>query len=138
MKKIYIIIIFVLAIPVIGQYDNMCHLFDPPDSVTASTFPWYGNNEYLDSLADVMGYNDSIPQHSIAQSNAEGGFDGVAEVWIPVKAWIHHDNNGNGGISEAEVEQSIRELNNRFNAEYSPDNQAWGHTRIQLYDICQT
>ncbi|MCC5918821.1 MAG: hypothetical protein JJU02_15990 [Cryomorphaceae bacterium] len=138
MKKIYAIFLLAFLSHAIQLKGQFC-LFDlPPDSAVYTNYPWYGNNEYLDSIIDEMGYNDPMPEYSTSQSSIEGGFDNLTEVWIPVKAWIYHENNGNGGISEAEVEESIRYLNNRFNASQIPLplGQASGHTRIQFYIAC--
>lgn len=123
MKNFYTLF-FIFTLVMVKAQDFNCGIINPFDTTDVQNLPWYGYNEYLDSLADIWGYNDPIPQYSVGQSNVEGGFDGLAEVWIPVKAWVYRNNNGSGGITEAEVEESIRELNNRFNGTFDYQGQA--------------
>lgn len=79
------------------------------DTTAYNSRPWIANNQYLLDLVDSIGYGQmAIPK------SASGGFDPMAEYWIPVKVWIYNDDNGDGGITEEEVENSIRRLNEYF------------------------
>jgi hypothetical protein len=82
MKKIYPLILFAFLSPVIHLQGQICLFNLPPDSTVYTNYPWYGNNEYLDSIADVLGYNDPLPQYSTMQSNIEGG---PSNAWLRVR-----------------------------------------------------
>lgn len=101
------------------------------DSTTFVNKPWIGNNQFLIDIADSVGYgNQAIPK------SESGGFDPIAVYWIPVKAWVYNDNNGTGGIDEAEVEESIARLNEFFAGEVNDNGNAHSHTLIQFYLRC--
>ncbi len=101
------------------------------DSLVFLSKPWIGNNQFLLDIADSVGYGQSAVPKS-----ASGGFDPQGAYWIPVKAWVYNDNNGNGGIVEAEVEESIRSLNEYFAGEVNNNGNAHAHMMIQFYLRC--
>jgi hypothetical protein len=79
-----------------------CAVLHPLDTNELVQLPWYGKNEYLDSIAEIWGLNGLILPNSNSSFEAEGGFDIVNQLWIPVKAWVHCNNDGNNCISEFE------------------------------------
>ncbi len=108
---IVLLVIFYLlsCLPLRGQ--STCGTPDIDSTVFISK-PWIGNNKFLEDIVDSVGYGTSAVPKS-----ATGGFDPVALYWVPVKAWVYNDNNGTGGITENEVEESIRLLNEYFSGD---------------------
>lgn len=101
------------------------------DSTVFMKKPWIGNNQFLLDILDSIGYGQTaIPKL------ASGAFDPFAENWIPIKAWVYNDNSGDGGISEAEVEESIEMLNEYFAGEFNNTGNAHSHMLIQFYLRC--
>jgi hypothetical protein len=101
------------------------------DSTVFLSKPWIGNNQFLEDITDSIGYGGASTPKS-----AYGGFDPMAAFWIPVKAWVYNDDNGNGGISEAAVEESVRKLNEYFAGEVNNTGNAHAHILMQFYLRC--
>lgn len=79
------------------------------DSTIFLSKPWIGNNQILIDIADsIDALITPVPK------SGTGVFDPQAIWWIPIKAWVYNDDNGDGGITEAQVENSIRRLNEYF------------------------
>src|SRR5690554_968554 len=130
-KPIVIFLFLVLiGIQARGQTQYACGTGNM-DSAAFVNKPWVGNNQFLLDLIDSVGYGKAIPKSGI-----QGGFDTQAQYWIPVKAWVYNDDNGNGGIDEVEVEASIRRLNEYFAGEVNLTGHASPHTLIQFYLRC--
>lgn len=108
---------------------------EPLDSASFEAQPWFGNNDYLLDLLDSLGYWDG---QNILFENlpVEGGFDIGAKIWIPIKAWVYRNDNGTGGATIEQVEESIRQLNDVFSGRYNNNGQAHPHTMIQFYLTC--
>jgi hypothetical protein len=51
--------------------------------------PWYGNNKYLESLLDSLGYTNNSQR-----------IVGLDRVWfkVPIKFWVYRFSNGTGGL----------------------------------------
>jgi hypothetical protein len=93
--------------------------------------PWIGNNKFVIDITDSI----DNKRASIPKSNT-GGFDSNALHWIPVRAWVYNDDNGQGAIDEAEVEDSIERLNEYFAGQVNNTGNAHEHTTIQFYLKC--
>lgn len=122
---------FMLAVSNLrAQTSRTCGIL-PMDSATFVNKPWHGNNQFLLDLNDSIGYPTANPKNG-----SNDGFDTQTVYWIPIKAWVYNDDNGNGGISHVEVEESIRSLNRHFSGVKNTTGQAHPHTLIQFYLKC--
>lgn len=107
----------------------------PMDSASFVNKPWYGNNQYLLDKLDSLGYGWQQGGVQNKTSIAEGGFEQIL-YWVPLKAWVYNDDNGDGGISQSQVEASIRRLNAFFAGRINNFGQAHAHSQIQFYLKC--
>lgn len=103
------------------------------DSTVFISKPWIGNNKFLEDIVNSIGYGTTAVPKSASE-----GFDPVAVYWIPVKAWVYNDNDGTGGITEAEVEESIRLLDEYFRGDRNNTGNAHLHTLVHFYPLCAT
>jgi hypothetical protein len=107
------------------------------DSTAFKNKPWVGNNQFLFDLIDSVESTNFQPEmKTLGEFPVEGGFDTEVVFWVPVKTWVYHDDQGDGGINEVRVEQSIRRLNEYFAGEINQNNEAHPHTNIQFYLKC--
>ena len=91
-KPIVIFLFLVLiGIQARGQTQYACGTGNM-DSAAFVNKPWVGNNQFLLDIVDSVGYG----QTAMPKSNIQGGFDPQAIYWVPVKAWVYNDDNGNG------------------------------------------
>lgn len=89
---------------------------DKPDRDTTEleSIPWFGNNAYLESFLDSIGYPSS------GGSNRIVGLDRVKYL-IPIKFWVYRSNNGTGGPTVQDLQNYIDNLNRLYNI----DNRTW-------------
>ncbi|MCC5917589.1 MAG: zinc-dependent metalloprotease [Cryomorphaceae bacterium] len=135
MKNFYALTLSLTLFFAHAQVDTVCGISLLQDSLDLTTLPYYGNNQFLFDFRDSIDivYSTHSPESG---EDYEGGFDEDVYFWIPVKAWVYNDDNGQGGISENQVRQSIKVLNERFKGEFSKYPQSNGHTNIQFYLKC--
>lgn len=132
MKLFYSILSIVLLQTVAnGQARRVCGTH-PMDSATFVNQPWYGNNQFLLDLIDSVGYNSATPKN-----NPIGGFDPQVIYWVPVKAWVYHDDSGDGGLTQVQVERSIRTMNENFSGITNTTGNAHNHIMVQFYLSCE-
>ncbi len=131
MKLFYLIFTFLLFPSLAkSQPYNSCGTV-PMDSANFENQPWYGNNQFLLDLVDSVHNSRPLPKNLV-----EGGFDSQAVYWIPVKTWVYNGNDGSGGLDLAQVETSIRTLNENFSGITNITGNAHPHTMIQFYLSC--
>jgi Secretion system C-terminal sorting domain len=123
--------LFMNFTPSFGQSNGNIHLRPPINEAIECDFPqktkdeimqlpWYGNNKYLESLLDSIGY----------PSNAQR-IVGLDRVWfrVPIKFWVYRFSNGTGGPSISDLQIYIDNLNRMYNE--------LNDTKIGFYMKCE-
>ena len=75
-----------------------------PDTTEFDNQPWIGNNNYLESFLDSIGY--PRPSARIV----EGG----TRLWVPVKFWVYRTTAGTGGPTLVQIRRMMDNLNRDF------------------------
>jgi len=93
------------------------------DSASFESQPWFANPDYLTNLRDSLNLlyqSDSgvnLNKSNFDLSNISGGFDQDARYWIPVKAHVIHNDNGDNGVPREEIDEAIIRLNEHFSGD---------------------
>ena len=96
---------------------------EPLDSASFESQPWFANPAYLINLRDsltLVYQSDSVTnlnKSNFDLSNINGGFDQDARYWIPVKAHVIHNDNGDNGVPREEIDEAIIRLNEHFSGD---------------------
>ncbi|MBI4649623.1 MAG: T9SS type A sorting domain-containing protein [Bacteroidia bacterium] len=64
--------------------------------------PWYGNNQMLYEYLEQTGYYENYNINKNVQP---------ADIRVPVKIWVHRDDDGNGGATEQDIKQFMYHIN---------------------------
>lgn len=78
------------------------------DSATLSSVPWFGNNNYLETFLDSIGY-----------PNPTSRIVGPSRVryHVPIKFWVYRSSAGTGGPTLAQLQSYIDNLNRFYNVD---------------------
>lgn len=78
------------------------------DSATLPNVPWFGNNDYLETFLDSIGY--PRPNTRIVDA-------GRVRYHVPIKFWVYRSSAGTGGPTLAQLQTYIDNLNRYYNVD---------------------
>ena len=121
MKKILLTLLFAFAMFISkSQIINSCSTAES-DTLANEQLPWFGNNQYLRTFLDSIGYYGNISNRIIGTNQVV--------YHIPVKFWVHRNSNGTGGPIETQLQNLMDNLNNFYNVQ--------NRTLMGFYMKCQ-
>lgn len=103
-----------------SQIINSCSTAES-DTLENEQLPWFGNNQYLRTFLDSIGYYGNTSNRIIGTNQVV--------YHIPVKFWVHRNSNGTGGPTEVQLQRLMDNLNNFYNVQ--------NRTLMGFYMKCQ-
>lgn len=122
-KSIFILLAIGWITPNVFSQKNTCKTIPKTDE-EMEEYPWFGNNAYLEHLADSIGLFNQPTYKSHHAIN-----DVPSSMYkVPIQFWVYRDNNGNdNGLNEVYIQNELDFLN-----EHNLNN----GTQILFYRTC--